>query len=276
MNLVIVNTSFHRHGLARVLSKLGYCSRAEAQRLIRAGKVALNGRVCLDPEHPTLQGRDVICIEGQQTVVQSLVYLMLNKPRGWVTTASDERGRTTVFAGLSGEPWIPEAGDGMASDSTEGAIDVASGVSERSWGHLSAVGRLDQASEGLLLFTNDTGWAARLTDPQQAVEKVYHVQVDRLADEEWLARLVAGVRGPDGEVLRASKVSLLRAGPKRCWLEVVLHEGRNRHIRRLLQAVGAEVDRLVRVRVGALELGRLPKGRYRKLTDREVQDLGRA
>jgi 23S rRNA pseudouridine2605 synthase len=140
-------------------------------------------------------------------------------------------------------------------------------------GHLFPVGRLDQASEGLLLFTNDTAWASYLTDPSHAVDKVYHVQVDRQLEEVALRQLESGVEGPDGERWRASQVRLLRLGTKRCWLEVVLQEGRNRHIRRLLEAIGARVERLIRIRVGTLELGELPRGRYRWLTRTEVSTL---
>ncbi|MBL9138986.1 MAG: rRNA pseudouridine synthase [Verrucomicrobiales bacterium] len=270
-----MNSPIPRHGLSRVLSKLGYCSRAEARRLILAGQVEVNGRICLDPERPTLQGREVLRVAGEVVQSQPKVYLMLNKPRGLVTTASDEKGRATVFQCLHADPWGSPALMGNASSD---AVDFTSHrhgpISAPCLVHLSPVGRLDQASEGLLLFTNDTAWAAHLTDPRQAVEKVYHVQTDRRLEPEVLRRLMNGVETLDGERLSATRVQLLREGPKRCWLEVVLSEGRNRHIRRLLESVGAQVDRLIRIRIGALELGHLPKGRYRWLTRAETVALG--
>lgn len=171
---------------------------------------------------------------------------MLNKPRGLVTTASDEQGRATVFECLKG-------------------VDAP---------HVSAVGRLDRASEGLLLVTNDTAWAAVITDPESKILKTYHVQVNALLDEAQLRRMEAGVV-VDGEMLSARQVSLLRSGEKNCWVEIVLDEGRNRHIRRLLEALGLEVLRLIRIRVGNLELGSLAKGAFRKLTQGEVAELGR-
>jgi 23S rRNA pseudouridine2605 synthase len=172
---------------------------------------------------------------------------MLNKPRGLVTTRVDPRGRDTVYAALD----------------------------EASLPFVSPVGRLDKASEGLLLFTNDTRWAARLLDPASGVEKVYHVQIDRAPEDALLARLTEGVDDA-GERLAALRASVLRTGGRTGWLEVVLDEGRNRHIRRLLAALGVEVLRLVRVAVGPLPLGDLAKGAWRHLTPEEVRALERA
>ncbi|MBL9128339.1 MAG: rRNA pseudouridine synthase [Verrucomicrobiales bacterium] len=230
------------HGLARALSKLGVCSRAEAWRRIEAGRVRLNGAVCRDPERRVVPGRDRIEVDGVGAKPAAKVYLMLNKPRGLVTTASDEQGRATVFECLRGLP-------------TE---------------HLVAVGRLDKASEGLLLLTNDTAWAARITEPRSGIEKTYHVQVDAPLDDAACRRMEAGVDA-DGERLAANRVSVVRSGGRTTWLEIVLDEGRNRHIRRLLEALGFEVLRLIRIRVGALELGSLAKGAYRNLTAGEVR-----
>ncbi len=235
------------HGLARVLSKLGYCSRAEAFRLIESGRVTLNGRLCRNPEQRTDAARDRILVDGRSIGESSRVYLALNKPRGLVTTARDERGRPTVFDCLRGAE-LPV--------------------------HLSPVGRLDQASEGLLLFSNDTAWAARLTDPAVGIEKTYHVQVDRVLDEAACRVLREGVELV-GERLEACRVSVLRSGQTNSWLEVVLNEGRNRHIRRLCEAFGLEVLRLIRIRIGRLELGQLAKGSFRHLTSAEVGALSR-
>ncbi len=174
------------------------------------------------------------------------IYLMMNKPRGVVTTASDEQGRKTVYTlldPLASLPWI------------------------------APVGRLDKASEGLLLLTNDSEWSARITAPETHLEKTYHVQVGTLADEKLLAALRGGVRTEDGDFLRARRVRLLRQGEKNCWLEIVLDEGKNRHIRRMLTQVGVEVLRLIRVAIGPLELGDLPKGMYRRLTPDEKRSL---
>ena len=233
-----------RTGLARALSKLGHCSRSQGFALIRAGQVVLNGRVCRDPEQPVLLERDVVQVQGTALAAAKPVYVMLNKPRGLVTTASDEEGRATVFDCFenSGLP------------------------------HLSAVGRLDKASEGLLLFTNDNAWAHGITDPDTHVGKNYHVQVAGLVDEELLAQLREGVVD-DGERLRMRRVAVLRSGVKNCWLDVTLDEGRNRHIRRILEAHGIEVMRLIRVSIGNLVLGDLAKGKWRELTAAEVAAL---
>ncbi len=235
-----------RTGLARALSKLGHCSRSQGVALVRAGRVRLNDKVCRDPEKPVLLDQDVIAVDGGTLAASAPVYLMLNKPRGLVTTAQDEQGRDTVFRCLDG-----------------------SGLP-----HLSPVGRLDKASEGLLLFTNDNVWADRVTDPATHLEKTYHVQAACVADKALMERLRRGVvDAATGEHLSIRRAKVLRAGEKNTWLEIVLDEGRNRHIRRVLEALGLEVLRLVRVAVGTLPLGKLDKGAWRQLTAKEAAAL---
>lgn len=236
-----------RHGLARVLSKRGLCSRSEGERLVAAGRVRVDGRVVRDPAYPIVGDTMQIHIDGIDAVDRTAAprrYLMLNKPRGLVTTTSDERGRDTVYRCL---------------DDTEA-------------GWLAPVGRLDKASEGLLLFGNDPAWAARITDPTTGPSKLYHVQVDTIPDAALLAALVDGIEA-GGERLRASAVTLLRHGGRNAWLAITLDEGRNRQIRRLLAAFDIGVLRLLRVAIGGLALGDLPKGQWRWLTDDEVRAL---
>ena len=141
---------------------------------------------------------------------------------------------------------------------------------------LSPVGRLDKASEGLLLLTNDSEWAARVLAPESHLDKTYHVQIAAIADAALLASIAAGVRTGDGVFLRAKSARILRRGDKNSWLEIVLDEGKNRHIRRMLAQLGVEVLRLLRVAIGPLRLGDLPKGASRPLTDGEKRDLDRA
>jgi len=229
-------------GLDRVLSKLGYCSRSAARRLVELGEVTVNDKVVRDPAVPVRIGKDRIAVNGSIIQKANHGYLMMNKPRGAVTTANDEKGRKTVISLLP---------------------------SDRS--NLSPVGRLDMASEGLLLFTNDSQWAARITSPESHVDKTYHVQIDSPGDRALLGQLLSGVL-EGGELLQAKRVRKLREGQKNCWLEIVLNEGKNRQIRRMLNACGIEVLRLVRVAIGELKLGDLPKGRTRDLTN---QELGR-
>ncbi|MGA8433073.1 MAG: pseudouridine synthase [Candidatus Sulfotelmatobacter sp.] len=236
-----------RIGLARALSKLGCCSRSQAVELIRAGRVRVNTRVCRDPETPTRIEHDKIVVDDLPLVPATKIYLMMNKPRGVVTTASDEKGRATVYDLL-----------------------------EKSGDWIAPVGRLDKASAGLLLLTNDSEWGARLAAPETRLEKTYHVQIAALASDELLRNLLRGVSVGDGkqrDLLRARKAALLRSGEKNCWLEIVLDEGKNRQIRRMLAAFGVEVLRLVRVAIGPLPLGKLAKGSCRPLTADEKQSL---
>ncbi|MBB5207340.1 23S rRNA pseudouridine2605 synthase [Chiayiivirga flava] len=229
-----------------MLSKRGLCSRREAALWIVAGRVRVDGRMVCDPEHPTDAAHASIRIDGVAVAAASRVYLALNKPRGLVTTARDEQGRDTVYRCLDGTQF----------------------------GWLAPVGRLDRASEGLLLFSNDPAWAAAIASPDTGPDKTYHVQIDRIPDATLLRRLETGVPDPDGGApLRAKSVTLLRAGEKNAWLAVVLDEGRNRQIRRLLAAVDIGVLRLIRVAIGPLVLGELAKGAWRELTADEATAL---
>jgi 23S rRNA pseudouridine2605 synthase len=236
-----------RHGVARVISKLGLGSRTQAAQWVREGRVRVNGQVVRDPELAVRQGLDRIDVDGHAAARAKRVALMLNKPRGLVTTARDEQGRATVYSCFADAalPW------------------------------LAPIGRLDKASEGLLLFCNDPVWAARITDPDSGPPKTYHVQIDRLADAALLKDLEQGVI-LNGERLTVRSARCLRSGEKNAWLEIILDEGRNRQIRRLLEAFNVSVLRLVRVAVGPLLLGELAKGQWRMLTQQEMDSLGGA
>ena len=181
-----------------------------------------------------------------------------------MTTASDEKGRATVYDLLGA----------MAALRPQVRIGVTPmSIGDKSW--VGPVGRLDKASEGLLLFTNDSEWAAKITDPESHLEKRYHVQVDCIAGDELLARIERGVR-VGGEHLQAGSVRVVRSGRKNSWLEITLKEGKNRQIRRLLEALGVQVLRLVRISIGPLELGDLSKSAVRVLTDAEKQTIDQA
>jgi 23S rRNA pseudouridine2605 synthase len=240
-----------RIGLARALSKMGHCSRSQAAVLIRAGRVSLNGRTTSDPETPVRVDQDQnlqekIAVDDTLLARALLIYLVLNKPRGVVTTASDEKGRATVYDLLDpGLPWV------------------------------GPVGRLDKASEGLLLLTNDSEWSAKITDPSSHLDKKYHVQVDCVANADLVKKVVRGIAA-GGEHLRANSAHLLRHGDKNSWLEITLDEGKNRQIRRLLEALDVQVLRLVRVSIGPLDLGDLKKGAVRRLTREEKKQIDRA
>lgn len=233
-----------RHGLARVLSKLGACSRSQAEQWVRAGRVSVDGRIERDPQFPTVIDKQAIAVDGIAVRAAALVYVMFNKPRGLIVSATDEKGRDTIYTALAaaGFPW------------------------------LGPVGRLDKASEGLLLLSNDTTWASGITEPATHLDKAYHVQVSGQPDEATLQKMLGGVEDA-GDVLKARKAVLLRVGEKNAWLEIVLDEGRNRHIRRLLAALGFDVLRLLRVRIGQLVLGELAKGQWRQLTAEEIKSL---
>lgn len=226
--------------LCRVINRAGHCSRSAAEALVRAGRVRVDGRIQRDPEL-RIAGAARILIDGQPLTRIPPRTIAMNKPRGLVVSAADERGRDTVYRLLEGAD-LP---------------------------HLGPVGRLDQASEGLLLLSNDTALAARLTDPATHLPKTYHVQIDQRIDATLLAALIAG-REVDGEWLAVADARLFREGGRNCWLELTLTEGRNRHLRRLLGAFDLAVLRLVRVAIGRLPLGDLAKGQWRELGAAEL------
>jgi 23S rRNA pseudouridine2605 synthase len=231
-------------GLARAISKMRYCSRSRAEDAIRAGRVRVNGTVRRNVEAPVHLGKDRVEIDGRQIEKAESIYLMLNKPRGVVTTASDERGRKTIYS------FLQKYKDGSLN-----------------W--VAPVGRLDKASEGLLLITNDSEWAAKIAAPETHVDKTYHVQIAGQATPAMMEKLQQGFKVKDGEFLRVKGASAVRSGERNCWLEIVLDEGRNRHIRRMFETIGVEVLRLIRVAIGALKLGDLPKGAIRTLSEQE-------
>jgi 23S rRNA pseudouridine2605 synthase len=239
--------------LARALSKLGVCSRSDGERWVAVGRVRVNGSVVRDASRRVVPERDRIEVDGVPVARAAHVYIMLNKPRGLVTTRDDPQGRPTVYECLQNP-------DGEALP------------------FVAAVGRLDKASEGLLLLTNDSRWAARLLDPASHVDKVYHVQVRTTAPDELVGRVGTGVvERTTGELLTVKRIQLLRTGSRSgAWYELVLDEGKNRQIRRVFAELDVEVTRLIRVAIGGLPLGDLPKGAWRMLTPDEVGRIGAA
>jgi 23S rRNA pseudouridine2605 synthase len=206
--------------------------------------VTLNGASRLDPEAPVNLEKDRIEVNGKRITAETKLYFVLNKPHGVVTTASDEKGRQTVYQTL---------GENV------------------SW--VAPVGRLDKASEGLLLMTNDSEWAARILAPETHLNKTYHVRLGAPVDQKILDCLVKGIKTAEGDVLRAKEARILRGGERRTWVEIVLDEGKNRQIRRMFEQLGIEVLRLVRTAIGPLTLGDLPKGNSRPLTPAEKKAL---
>lgn len=226
--------------MQKLIAAAGLCSRRTAEEWIVAGRVRVNGETAMlgaraEPE------RDEILVDGAPLrPAGRKVYLMLNKPRGYVTTLSDERGRPT-------------------------AAELVADCGERVY----PVGRLDLDSEGLLLFTNDGAWMQRILHPSHEIEKTYHVTVAGAVEQA--ARRLAAVRAIDGEAIAPAKVRELRRGGETAELAVTIHEGKNRQIRRMCAAVGLHVKRLRRVKEHTLILGDLPEGRWRELTADEVR-----
>jgi 23S rRNA pseudouridine2605 synthase len=229
--------------LVRALSKLGLASRTQTAEWIAAGRLAVNGRVCRDANLAVVPERDHFALDGAPLAQRARVCIALHKPKGYVTTRSDEKGRKTVF------DLLPE-----------------------SLQHLHAVGRLDMQTSGLLLLTNDTRLSSYLTDPANAIPREYAVSVDGRVGDETLERAVNGVMG-DGERLAASAVRARKLSGRESHLFVTLHEGRNRELRRLFKALGHEVNKLKRLAFGPIALGELESGKYRELDAAELREL---
>lgn len=222
--------------LERALSKLGLASRSKARRLIQSGRVQVNGRAATDPAARVIPEQIAIAIDGRPAAARTgSITIALHKPRGYVTTRSDPEGRNTVY-------------------------DLLGDVPAR----VVPVGRLDLASTGLLLFTNDTRFANWLTDPANAIPRVYLVTVEGRVDEAAVQQIERGITIA-GESLAAESAELRKASGRESHLVVTLSEGKNREIRRLLEAVGHPVTRLRRVQFGGVELGKLAPGEWRTI-----------
>lgn len=230
--------------IQKLISDSGLCSRRKAEELISQGRVTVNGRPCSLGDKAGI--RDLIAVDGKAIAEQPREkrYIMLNKPRGYITTMSDEQGRKI-------------------------AADLLDGVEER----VVPVGRLDRNSEGLLLFTNDGDFANRITHPSRHVSKTYRVTIDGKVSEEQLMQLATGVELDDGKVTLPCTVDVLVEEPNRTVLRIVIKQGLNRQIRRMCAAVGLNVGRLRRVAVGSVKLGMLKTGEWRDLTAEEVKSL---
>jgi 23S rRNA pseudouridine2605 synthase len=235
--------------LQKIIAAGGVASRREAERWIASGRVSVNGRVVRTQGVRVDPDRDEVRVDGKPVpIVQKPLYLMLNKPRSVVTTARDPEGRTTVFDILKGQ------------------------ASSRGVERVFTVGRLDYASEGLLLLTNDGGLADVLMHPSSQVPRVYQARIRGAPSPDMLAKLHRGVRLEDGPA-RARKARVLKRNQSSIWLELTVEEGRNQLVRRLLAALGHPVIRLVRVAYGGVHLGDLARGEARRLTPREVDTL---
>jgi pseudouridine synthase len=230
--------------LERVFSKAGVASRSEARSWISGGRVRVNGKSIRNPDYWVDLERDRVTLDNKPLREAGKRYILLYKPKGYLTTHRDTEGRPTVYD--------------LVSDA---------GV----W--LAPVGRLDLDTSGLLLMTNDTGLADRIADPERKVPKIYQVKAATLLSDEQLEQLRQGVPLSDGPT-RPAQVRRLRDGGRHTHLELTIAEGRNRQVRRMLEAVGSRVLKLVRTAIGPLRLGELPIGKWRDLTAEEVRLLG--
>ncbi len=229
--------------LERVLSKAGLGSRTDARGWIGGGRVAVNGRTIGNPDHWVDPKRDRITLDGKALRSAPKAYILLYKPKGYLTTRRDPEGRPTVY-------------DLTADAGT--------------W--LSPVGRLDLDTSGLLLMTNDTDLAERIANPEHKAPKTYQLKTATLLNDEQIAQLRRGIELSDG-LTRPAKVKRLRSSGTHTFLEMTITEGRNRQVRRMIDAVGSKVLKLVRTAIGPIRIGDLPIGKWRKLTGAEVRAL---
>ena len=229
--------------LERVLSKAGLGSRTVARGWIGGGRVAVNGKTIRNPDHWVDPQRDSIAVDGKPLKSAVKTYVLLYKPKGYLTTRTDPKGRKTVYD-LTG--------------------DVGT------W--LSPVGRLDLDTSGLLLMTNDTDFSERIANPEHKIPKTYQLKAATLLSDEQIDQLRRGIELSDGTT-RPAEVTRLRDSGKRTFLELTITEGRNRQVRRMIEAVGSKVSKLVRVAIGPIRIGELQIGKWRPLTEAEVRAL---
>jgi 23S rRNA pseudouridine2605 synthase len=231
--------------LDRALSKAGLGSRTEARQWIGAGRVKVNGKLVQSPDLWVDLARDKITLDGRAVKPGKKIYLLLYKPTGYLTTFKDPEGRPTIY------DLIADAGQWVVP-----------------------VGRLDLDTSGLLLLTNDTQFAERVTNPDYKVPKTYLVKASTLLSDSDLARLREGVMLADGAT-KPALVERVRDSAKYTFFEITIEEGRNRQVRRMVEAVGSKVLKLVRIRIGGIRIGDLPMGQYRELTREELASLNR-
>lgn len=226
--------------LDRVLSRFGLASRTEAREKILAGQVKVNGRVVRDPDRWTDPHTEAIHLGSKRLRQARKIYLLFYKPKGVITSHGDPDGRKTVYDCLGPKvPWV------------------------------TPVGRLDKDTSGLLLLTNDTDFANYVTDPASEVPKTYLVKANMLVSEDALALLAQGIELKPGDWARPRSVRRVEDRGKYSWLEIVLTEGKNREVRRLLEAVGLKTLKLVRMRIGPCTLEGLQVGKWRELSPSE-------
>lgn len=229
--------------LERVLSKAGLCSRAEARSYIHAGRVRINGKVTENPDQWVDLDRDHVLFDGKPLATAEKRYILLYKPKGYITTYKDPEGRPTVYDLIEDiDAWV------------------------------FPVGRLDLDTSGLLVLTNDTGFAELLTNPHYKVPKTYQVKCSTRLTNEQMDRLRHGVELADGPS-RPAIVNHLRDSEKYTFIEMTITEGRNRQVRRMVEAVGSKVLKLVRTSIGSLRIGGLGIGKWRDLTAAEIRSL---
>lgn len=231
------------HTLDRVISKAGLGSRTEARSWIGAGRVTVNGRKVQSPDVWVDPARDRVALDGRPLQSKQKRYILLYKPKGYLTTYKDPEGRPTVY-------------------------DLLKDVDE--W--LFPVGRLDQDTTGLLFMTNDTAFGDFITSPQSKIAKTYLVKASMLLTDDQLHQLRTGVELADGPT-RPATVTRVRDGARYTFFEIIITEGRNRQVRRMVEAVGAKVLKLVRTQIGPIGIGNLEIGRLRAVSPTELDDL---
>lgn len=230
--------------LQKIISRSGIASRRHAEEMILEGRVSLNGRIVRELGTKADPEKDHIKVDGKLiNPNQPKRYIILNKPRGYITSLSDREGRPTV-------------------------VDLLKGVRTKVY----PVGRLDYDTEGLLLLTNDGDLANAIMHPKRKITKTYHVKVNGILDENDISRLKTGIRLKEGRT-RPAEIKRLRKTNENSWIEMIIHEGRKRQIRRTLEGIGHPVLKLKRIKIGFLELGGIEAGKYRYLTSEEVLRL---